>query len=210
MKVLSITLVTDGASDRALIPIVEWLVGNKLTDYPFQVQLAQALPAHGEGLKSRISYALTHYACDILIVHRDAEGEAWGVRLEEINQATSTLALDKTQAVAVIPIRMTEAWLLFDEMAVRRAAGNPAGKKVIKLSSLKKWEKEIDPKQLLIAALRDASELSGRRLAKFNAYEAKNRVAYLIRDFSQLNQLESFGYFRKTLESALELTTVKV
>lgn len=207
MKVLSITLVTDGSSDRALIPIVEWLVAQKLNEYPFQVQLAEALPKHGEGLKNRILYALTHYSCDILIIHRDAEGEDWSTRFEEINQAISTVAFEQTQTVAVIPIRMTEAWLLFDEMAVRRAAGNPAGKNPIKLSSLKKWEKEIDPKQLLLTALRDASELSGRRLAKFNPYEAKNRVAYLIRDFSVLNQFESFCHFKENLELALQSAT---
>ena len=205
MKVLSITLVTDGSSDRALIPIVEWLVAKKLNEYPFQVQLAEALPKHGKGLKNRILYALTHYTCDILIIHRDAEGEDWSTRFDEINQAVSTVVLEKTQTVAVIPIRMTEAWLLFDEMAVRRAAGNPAGKNAINLGNLKKWEKEIDPKQLILTALRDASELSGRRLSRFNAYEAKNRVAYLIRDFSVLKQLESFCHFQKNLESALEL-----
>lgn len=205
MKVLSITLVTDGSSDRALIPIVEWLVAKKLNEHPFQVQLAEALPKHGKGLKNRISYALAHYNCDILIIHRDAEGEDWRIRFDEINQAISTVAFGETHMVSVIPVRMTEAWLLFDEMAVRRAAGNPVGKTAIKLSNLKKWEKEIDPKQLILTALRDASELSGRRLAKFNAYEAKNRVAYLIRDFSVLNQLESFCHFQKNLESALEL-----
>lgn len=204
MKVLTITLLTDGSSDRALIPIVEWLVTQKLSEYPFQVQIAEALPKHGEGLKNRILYALTHYSCDILIIHRDAEGETWHLRADEIKQALATMTLEKIQTVAVVPVRMTEAWLLFDEMAIRRAASNPMGKNLIKLSSLKKWEKEIDPKQLLLTALRDASELSGRRLAKFNAYEAKNRVANLIRDFSVLNQLESFSNFKENLESALE------
>ena len=28
---------------------------------------------------------------------------------------------------SVIPVRMREAWLLFDETAIRKAAGNPSG-----------------------------------------------------------------------------------
>lgn len=203
MKVLTITLMTDGPSDRALIPIVEWIVSSKLDEQPFQVQLAEAMPAHGEGMVNRISYVLKHYSCDILIIHRDAEAEAWEVRNEEIRQALASVDLVNIQTVAVIPIRMTEAWLLFDEAAVRRAASNPAGKAKLGLSTSRRWEKEVDPKLLLLTALRDASELSGRRLAKFNAHEAKNRVAYLIRDFSILNQLESFNKFQIGLETAL-------
>ncbi len=203
MKVLSITLLTDGPSDRALVPIVEWIVGNKISSYPFQVQMAHTSLGHSAGLRDRIEHAALHYPCDILVIHRDAEAAKPVLREKEIRDALSIINLNQTRAVSVIPVRMTEAWLLFDELAVRRAAGNPIGVKPIFLSTAKKWEQEIDPKLLLLTALREASELSGRRLAKFNAHEAKNRVADLIRDFSALSKLESFCAFQVKLEDAL-------
>jgi hypothetical protein len=38
--------------------------------------------------------------------------------------------------VCVVPVRMMEAWLLIDEMAIRRVAGNPNGRIPIELPVL--------------------------------------------------------------------------
>ena len=46
-------------------------------------------------------------------------------RKAEVQAAIATL--DKP-AICVIPVRMQEAWLLFDEIAIRHAAGNPHGR----------------------------------------------------------------------------------
>ena len=42
--------------------------------------------------------------------------------------------------VCVVPIRMTESWLLISEPAIRRAASNPRGREVIHLPRLQKME----------------------------------------------------------------------
>jgi predicted ATPase len=65
-----------------------------------------------------------------LFVHRDAERELLEKRVAEIHSVVSEAAQTKLvpPVVCVIPVRMQEAWFLFDESALRRAAGNPNGK----------------------------------------------------------------------------------
>lgn len=87
---------------------------------------------------------------------------------------------------------MTEAWLLFDEPAIRLAAGNPNGKIPLDMPQISIIEEIPDPKEFLFQMLREASGLSGRRLKKFNTGECRIRITELISDFSPLRQLSAF------------------
>ncbi len=68
-------------------------------------------------------------------VHRDAEKEPHQVRVAQILEAVDEASISSVvpPAVCVVPVRMLEAWLLFDEPALRRAAGNPHGQQPLKL-----------------------------------------------------------------------------
>ncbi len=68
--------------------------------------------------------------------------------------------------VPVIPIRMTEAWLLLDESAIRKVAGNPNSKMQLALPRARDVEAVPDPKEVLRNVLAVASGLSGRKLEK--------------------------------------------
>jgi hypothetical protein len=87
---------------------------------------------------------------------------------------------------------MTEAWFLFDETAIRRAAGNPRGTVSLNLPSLRHAEDLPNPKQVLVSALRKASGFTGRRLTKFHPGEARYRLAEGLGDFSPLRVLPAF------------------
>jgi hypothetical protein len=87
---------------------------------------------------------------------------------------------------------MQEAWLLIDQSAIRRAAGNPNGKKAIALPNLNEIESISSPKQRLLELLKDASELRGRRLKKFTPTKHVHLIAANISDFSPLRQLPAF------------------
>lgn len=63
---------------------------------------------------------------DVLVVHRDAEAQTVDHRLAEIQAALEDVAL-QWYLIPVIPVRMTEAWLLLDESAIRVVAGRPTG-----------------------------------------------------------------------------------
>jgi hypothetical protein len=96
-------------------------------------------------------------------------------------------------SVSIIPVRMTEAWLLIDEEAIRAAAGNPKGKVALDLPGLNKIESLPDPKEVLFTALRTASELPPGRLRKFDPQEKRHRITDLIDDLDRLRRLPSFA-----------------
>lgn len=101
-----------------------------------------------------------------LFVHRDAEAQDPDHRRREVALAVSAVSFTGP-SVAVVPVRMTEAWLLLDEGAIRRAAGRPRGKDPLSLPTARQVERLADPKRRLQATLAAASGLRGRRLKVF-------------------------------------------
>jgi hypothetical protein len=94
---------------------------------------------------------------------------------------------------------MQEAWLLIDQHAIRRAAGNPAGHIALDMPALNRIEALPDPKATLFRLLRLASDLAGRRLHRLNLASLRYRVAELIVDFSPLRNLPAFAALERDL-----------
>ena len=190
------TLVTDGVTDGSmLIPILGWLLGEHCPAIGINIEYADPRrnPKPVKGLHNKIAFALKLYPCECLFVHRDAEREPPDNRRREIQSAIDVLK--KTQAIihiCIIPIRMSEAWILFDEPAIRRAAGNPNGKVELDMPRLATLEDIPDPKEQLYNLLTKASEYSGRRLKKFKPDIMSRLVAQHLHDFSSLRQLSAF------------------
>jgi len=204
MKV-DFTLLADGSSDRVLIPVIKWT---------FYQHVPAQVPVHAEfadlsrlrhrptGLAERMKRAVDYYPCDILIVHRDAERADPALRREEIQSAFAEAGIANT-LLCVVPVRMTEAWLLFNQVAIRTAAGNPNGRAALELPALGSCETVANPKELLKVALRTASELSGRRLKSFKWENARIRLSELIEDYSLLRGLPAFCQFEDDLRAIL-------
>jgi hypothetical protein len=204
MKSLHCTLVTDGSSDQALLPVIDWLVRSKLPSTPVKCEWANLRPlGTPKGLENRIRAAVYRYPCDLLFVHRDAEREPRENRVDEIKTTIKTTGM-AVPFVCVVTVRMQEAWLLIDEPAIRRAAGNPHGKAMLSLPKLQAIEKIPDPKELLHEQLRIASELTGRRLRSFSAHEHAFRVAELVENWEPLRRLPAFAAFESELDEVLE------
>ena len=102
---------------------------------------------------------------------------------------------------------MTEAWLLFDEAAIRRAAGNPNGAMPLDLPPLDRLERLPDPKRVLFDAIRTASGRTRRRLKKLNEAESRARLAELLRDFSPLRQLDAFARLEADIQTVAARVT---
>jgi hypothetical protein len=177
-----------------LKPILEWLLRAHCANTAINVEFANsALCARApKGLAKKIAFALEAYPCDYLFVHRDAEGEPADHRRQEIHKAVKAAGSQEPPCICVIPIRMTEAWLLFDEPAIRSASGNPNGKVPLEIPALTKLEVLPDPKRLLHELLITASELTGRRRRYFDARRCALRVAGLLDDFSPLRRQSAF------------------
>jgi hypothetical protein len=200
MSEIFFTLVSDGSSDSVLLHHLQWLlrqhIGDRVTLTPQWADL-RSLRRRPRTLRERIERSLELYPCNLLFVHRDAEREEPTVREEEVRDAVAELRL-QVPVLPIVPVRMTEAWLLFDVSAIRQAAGNPNGRVRLRVP-VRDAEEVADPKAVLHETLRTASELSGRKLRKFRTSRAVHRVAELVQDFSPLRALPSFS----RLENAL-------
>ncbi len=196
MDEIRYTLISDGSSDRALLPILTWVLREKGDVRRVQPEWADLgrVPQPPQGLRERILSAIDLFPCDLLFVHRDAEKQDPGTRYREIRNALQEATKRGFQipTVCVVPVRMTEAWLLFDEPAIRLAAGNPNGTNPLNMPDLSVIEQIPNPKDVLFEILREDSGLRGRRLKKFNTAECRIRIAELVSNFSPLRHLSAF------------------
>lgn len=192
MSTIRYTLLSDGSSDRMLMPILDWLFRQHCPEYSVDSNWSDLgrLPRPPKTLPDKIRTTLDLYDCDILFIHRDAERESIGVRFRQITDAVQ--GLNHPPVISVIPVRMQEAWLLFDKTAIRKAAGNPNGSVVLNLPNLRSVERHPDPKQLLFELIRKSSELKGARLKKLNLHRCAFLVSQSIADFSPLRSLSAF------------------
>lgn len=209
MKELCYTLLCDGSSDKALLPILTWLLRANQIECAIQSNWAdlRRLPKPPKTLLPRIIKSLEIYPCNLLFIHRDAEREPYSKRVVEIKEAVEA-AIKKSvvvpPVVCVIPVRMQEAWLLFDELAVRTAAGNPRGNQRLQLPNINKLEQLPDPKEILHGLLCEASGLTGRRLKQFSVHERVHRVSELIDDFSPLRALSAFQALEANIQQIIQ------
>jgi Domain of unknown function (DUF4276) len=209
MMEIRYTLLSDGSSDRALMPILNWLLQIHIEDCTIQSQWAD-LRRFDKSLRNtfekRIRLSLELYPCELLFIHRDAEKEPYENRVNEIraavNQAGSVVSVP---TVCVIPVRMTEAWLIFDIAALRQAAANPNGKNLLQLPDIRRIEDEPDPKKILYELLRQASGLPPRRLKRFAENDCTHRIAELIDDFSPLRAIPAFLALESELEEIIQI-----
>ncbi|MFN2414533.1 MAG: hypothetical protein ABR603_05265, partial [Pyrinomonadaceae bacterium] len=160
------------------------------------------------GLKEKIIRSIELYPCDLLFVHRDSDREPREARVAEIQGAVQEArrAIAIPPAVCVVPVRMQEAWLLFDEAAIRRAAGNPNGREEFRLPELRRVEALPDPKEELYNLIRTASGLTGRRLRRLKVRDLSSKasqVSAYIEDFAPLRILPAFRLLETNLRAVV-------
>jgi hypothetical protein len=199
MKSLAYVLAAEGPSDDMLLPIIDWVLGRALGSAA--VFNGRMWPC--SSMRQRIEQAVTEFAdTELLLVHADADSRTgYAERVAEINSAVHDLreaGLALPPHVCIVPVRESEAWLLFDERAIRYAARKVNGKERWKFPS-HKYDEIADPKRELNTALDIASELTGRRLAKFRQNRQPLDVAKGIEDFSPLLKLDAFRAFHEDI-----------
>ncbi|MCY4424202.1 MAG: hypothetical protein OXC06_14170 [Acidimicrobiaceae bacterium] len=186
---LSFCVVADGGTDRVLVPIIQWAIHKLDPD----VEILE--PAFSKR-KSSVADFLRAYRPEAMLtfLHRDAENRSLYERLQEFPQGTVN------DIVPVVPIRMSEAWILFDGSAIARAADRPSYH--VTVPEIAELERLADPKSRLEELLLEAAgSPTGRRLKMFKRSIVDRRVsvASLIADFSPLMALSAFTQFQQTL-----------
>lgn len=210
MDRLKYTLVGDGSSDRVLQPVINWLLNDLYPELPVSGVYADfgglwKPPAKGD-IKGQVKHAQRYYPFDILIYHRDAEqnsNEIIATRIAEILDNIKDV-IEPQKIVCVVPIVMTEAWLLIDANAIKKASGNRNYSGVLNLPPIQTLEQKNDPKDILFNLLKTANDSKKRNLNKFKPHAAVHFVAENIKDFSSLRELRSFKQFESDLKSAID------
>lgn len=207
MADLFVTLVGEGTTDAALLPIAQWLLADLLPDVNISGYCANEddRPS-ARNLTGRIVESFKARECHMLFVHRDADTAGRDARVEEIERAAQ---LARSQGgisvpiVPIIPIRMLEAWLLTDEEAIRQAAGNPNGRMPLSLPRLRNLERLPNPKGLLEDLIRTASGLSVRQLNRLEIDHVA--VAEATESFERLRQLPAFQTFENDVKEVIRV-----
>lgn len=146
---------------------------------------------------------------NLLFVHRDADSTDSKPRYEEIRAAISTVA-NVPGYVAVVPVQETEAWLLLDELEIRRVAENPKGTVALDIPTAKQVENISSPKEHLHATILKANDQTGRRYRR--AKQKIHQKCQLILDGldpeGPVCEIPSWKRMFSDLESAIEGITV--
>ena len=156
--VMQCLLVCEGTSDAPLASHIELLLGNHgygTVDFNISTDGRRLVDKLRNGLDMA-----PHY--DLIFVHRDADRAGADVRHREITEAVQQVGFD-SQWVGIVPVRMTEAWLILQEQAIRHAVRKAHGRATLNLPTPVEAERMADPKTILDIALLDASDERGRR-----------------------------------------------
>jgi len=187
---LTYEVIADGGTDRVLVPIIQWAI-HRLDP---QVELLEPVFRKRDG---SVDTFLSNHRSNamLLFVHRDAESMSFEQRMAEFDNAPASV-------VPVIPVRMTEAWLLISARAIAEAADRPDAD--VALPAIRDLESMADPKRELEKLLFTAAgHPGGRRGKKFKASLVSRRVnvATLIADYAPLEGINGFRAFQAALAS---------
>ena len=187
-------LVCDGKSDALLINHIQLL----LIESGYTEPNGDAWYLAGR-LTDKVRYGLeSSGGVDLLFVHRDAENPRnTNARYHEIQTAITEIGYCGP-CVAIVPVRMTEAWLLLDESAIRKIAGRPRDTMNLVLPRPRDVERIADPKDRLDNILMQASGAQGRRLRKIQRElpRMRNQLLQDLELSGPLEQVPSWVRFR--------------
>ncbi|MFD7593198.1 hypothetical protein ACFV6D_09205 [Kitasatospora sp. NPDC059812] len=203
-----VLFIGEGSSDNGLVPHVESIAVRRGLDVSITVPdfgLLRPPPGHSVRDKLRAARKL-HGTYDLVVVQRDADRGPAQDRRNEIEEAVCA-EWPGLRHVAVVPVRMLEAWLLLDEACLRQVAENPSGRVSLDLPKGIAAEKVADPKQLLKDSLAQASEYKGRRLSQFQKRFSQHRLRMLelLDPEGPVTCLPSWQDFVKDLDEAFEI-----
>ncbi len=200
-------LVAEGSSDDGLIPHLENLCielgASEVTGTSLDFQRLDMPVRKTVSAKLQAALQLEPTA-NLIFIHRDADSQDPEPRYKEISDAVTKCGLQKPW-VSLVPVQETEAWLLLDEAAIRMVAGRPRGHRPLGLPRPSEVEEVANPKEKLREVLARASDLSGRRLARFRRDFPNHRRLLLQRipTGGVLFELQSWVRLRNGLEQAL-------
>lgn len=176
MMYVQFVLLREGSSDNGLRAHLETLLVREGADEA----VGEVRGYTGTVLAKLNAFLDEEFPVHVIFVHRDADRDDFRDREREVFDAASSIA-GCPPVIPVVPVTMTEAWLLTSESAIREVSGNPDGAMRIAMPPLSGVESVADPKALLKTLIAEASGLAGRQLATINNNFHSNRETLLDR-----------------------------
>lgn len=206
MLQVSFLLIGEGSADAALVSHLEELCLRCGADEVSGVAPDLALlPKVGHRVVEKLRAGLQlEPAVDLVFLHRDSDHLDANPRRGEIMSA-----LQETQphppGIPLVPVQETEAWLILDEAQIRLAADNPNGRADLEIPRPEEVESIAQPKELLFNLLRVASELTGRRLRRFERTlpRRKRRLVEELRCDGPVSRVAAWQRLRADVEEVL-------
>jgi len=197
----------EGSSDQPLAGIVTLLFQRRGLELRMSAPDLDTLRGVGRSVADKVAAVqkLTSERIDLFVIHRDSDSSEPQLRYSEIESAMARAAPD-VALLAVVPIRMTEAWLLLDEEAIRRVSGNPKGRQSLNLPKSSEAERTSNPKSLLQDSLLVASEDKGRRRDRTSRRFSEHR-RHLLESLDldgPVCGLESYQHMLKDIDALVE------
>jgi|ERR1700733_9867262 len=111
MAEVRFTLISDGSSDRALLPILSWVLRQSGVRSQINGDWADWSRFRNppKNLARKIESAVRLYPCNLLFIHRDAETAEPAVRKDEIRRALESACGAVPPSVCIVAVRMMEA-----------------------------------------------------------------------------------------------------
>ena len=208
MKVTCV-LASGGTSDRCIQNIARLLIEEMYPNLAIEFQ-----PGDGIGLSNppgaivnSIRNAIDQYEPDLILVHRDSDNTDLAKRKQEIDDALRQLPLPPlTQAVRVIPVKKTEAWLLADRTAILRVLGLEQFDPSV-LAYYPRNLEEVEAKGRLQKILEDSRRIKGWKSKNINFSNDRTQIGQELNDLESLRKLSSFQAFEEDLRNALQTIT---
>jgi hypothetical protein len=208
MNELKYTLIADGSSDAVLLKIIKWSLDDLYPQLICEGSFAdfRIISNPPKGISEKVMKARLYYPYNILFIHRDAESTTNSRIIDQRRQEIRDQLdeADREKTICVVPIKMMETWLLINEQAIKKAAGNRNYNGNIDLPLLRNLERENQPKERLHGLLKNASGVKNRRLKNFNVDQRIHLVADYIEDFSPLRNLVAFQAFETELKNVVD------
>lgn len=200
--------ISEGTSDLPLAQLVENMFlargeGLDLSVPDFSL-LADRVPRTVDGRLAAGLELLDGESVDVVVIHRDTDNTDAASRRNEMEEPFSRIPIGR-HLIPLIPIRMTEAWTLLDETAIREVAGNPRGRMPLGLPTIGEIERRANPKQILKDAILAASGSTGRRQAVLARRFDNNRRRLLerINPDGPIRQLTSWRQLEADVDSVV-------
>lgn len=201
---ISFILTGEGTSDLRLVEHIESiLIEEGFSEVSGEApDLGMFRPSIGRTVQNKLTALFRHYPnVDVIFVHRDADNVGVHVREQEILTAAQNIA-GIARVIPIIPVTMLETWLLVDQEAIKRVAGNNNYKGGLQcIPAIRQLENHGDTKHLLLDALCEASQTQGARLIKFRKRfsEMRARLTFDLDPNGPVQNLASYRYFREKI-----------